>query len=170
VNGHAILYRAIRGAQGDRRFALLEELRASERWSPARVQAAREARLRQLLHHAFEHVPFYREPLLESGVVTLGTPVHVDLSRFARLPVLTRTTVRTRADQLVDRRPATVANPRRRRFSGGTTGGAVWVVQDRVARESSGAVTLWFDEWSGHVASRSKVVLWELPPRTPGRP
>jgi phenylacetate-CoA ligase len=114
-------------------------------------------------------VPFYRDALLDSGVVVPGQWPRVDLARFTRLPFLSRPTIRKEADRLHDRRPPSPGNPRFARRSGGTTGDPLWLVQDRVCHEHAGAVTLWFDEWSGHDLGRPKVVLWELGPRSPIR-
>jgi phenylacetate-CoA ligase len=78
------------------------------------------------------------------------------------VPLLDRATIRTHIAELCDSRPPTPDNPRFRRRSGGTTGDPLWVVHDRTYREHTGAVTLWFDEWSGHVLGRANVALWEM--------
>jgi phenylacetate-CoA ligase len=169
MNWRAFAYRLGRRLQGDRRYGILKELRAAERWSPERLWQTQGARLCALLQHAFEHVPYYRPLLLESGVVTGGMTPRVDLGRFADLPLLARGTIRERARDLEDRRPPERRNRRFRRRSGGTTADPVWVIHDRVSYEHSGAVTLWFDEWSGYAVGQPKVVLWEVKPRQFGR-
>ena len=154
------LYRIAHRLGGDRRFAILEDLRATERWEAAQLRQAQAGRLGAMLLHAFEHVSFYRTSLVESGVVIPGKAPRVDLERFATLPLLERSAIQAHRDALRDMRPAAAGNRRFLRRSGGTTGDPLWVVQDHVMDQHSGAVTLWFDEWSGHVLGRPKVVLW----------
>ena len=154
------LYRIAHRIGRDRRFAILRDLRASEGWDPERLRQAQRARLASILLHAFEHVPYYRAPLIESGVVLAGRPPRAVVDRLPALPVLERSAIRAQRDALCDARPPTAGNPRSLRRTGGTMGDPLWLVQDHVMNEHSGAVTLWFDEWSGHVLGRPKVILW----------
>lgn len=156
--------------RGDRHVGFLQELRATEGWSPAEVRAASEARLQALLLHAWTHVPYYREPLRANGVVRDGSPPRVDLSRFRDLPLLERTTIRERAAELLDVRPPTRGNPRATVTSSGTTGNPIRVVRDRVTYHHSLAVEAWFDEWAGYRRGEAKAVLWGLRPPLRERP
>ena len=159
MNWRRSVYWLWRQLRGDRQFEILKELRESERWSLERLRDAQEARLRALLLHAFENVPYYREPLLESGVVSGGGNPRVDLSRFKDLPLLSRSVIRERAGDLQDRRAAPRANARFWVQSGGTTGDPIRVIQDRVTHQSIMAVKLWFDEWTGCTVGEPKVIL-----------
>lgn len=160
MNWRRWAYRQWRRLRGDRQFEILTELRESERWSPERLREAQEARLRALLLRAFENVPYYRDPLLQSGVVLGGKSPQVDLSRFEHLPLLTRSTIRERISDLEDRRPAARGNGRFWVLSGGTTGDPIRVLWDRVTYQHVMAVKLWFDEWTGYSPGEPKVVLW----------
>ncbi len=101
--------------------ALLED---SQWWEPARMRAWQEDRLRVVLAHAYEHVPYYRESFRRHGY---------DPARFGglddlrRLPVLDRATVKHHADKLKSR-------DRRLRLTGGhtsgTTGSPISLVYD----------------------------------------
>jgi phenylacetate-CoA ligase len=164
VSWRAIAYRLALELSGDRRFGILRHLRASEEWDAARLQGAQNARVVAILLHAFEHVPFYRRRLVESGVVVPGPPPRVDLGRFAAIPILERSDIQAHRDALCDSRPPTGRNSRFLRRSGGTTGEPLRFVQDHVMTQHSGAVTLWFDEWSGHVLGEAKTVLWGVSP------
>ena len=170
MNWRGLVYRGWRRLMGDRQFEILKTLRESERWSPDRLREAQEARVRALLLHAFENVPYYREPLLERGVVIEGQPPRVDFSRFGALPLLTRATIRERALDLQDRRPARRGNGRFPVFSGGTTGDPIWVIQDRVTHQYLMAVKLWFDEWTGYTLGQPKVLLKNEGERPTNRP
>jgi phenylacetate-CoA ligase len=160
VNWRASLYRVAHRFGRDHRFAILRDLRAIEGWSPGQLRDAQRARLASILLHAFEHVPHYRAPLVESGVILPGRTPRVAMDRFPALPLLERSAIREHRDALCDTRPPAFGNPRSLRRTGGTTGDPLWLVQDHVMNEHSGAVTLWFDEWSGHVLGQPKVILW----------
>jgi phenylacetate-CoA ligase len=164
-NWRALAYQSACWLRGDRRIEILRGLRESERLTSSQLLESQQARLQALLLHAAHHVPFYRDTLLRSGVVDFGRSPQVDLSRFTHLPLLDRATIRAQGSQLCDGRPPSPGNPRFPRRSGGTTGDPLWVVQDHMYREHTGAVTLWFDEWSGHALGRAKVALWEVRPR-----
>jgi phenylacetate-CoA ligase len=157
VNWRLRAYRLAPGARGDRWPEALDE---SERWSPAVLRAAQEARLRALLLHAFEHVPYYRPMLLERGVVAEGRSLRVDLSRLGTLPPLTRATVRERLADLRDPRPRQRGDRRFWVQSGGTTGEPSRVLWDRATHRAEIAVRLWFDRWTGYTFGEPKVILW----------
>jgi|ETNmetMinimDraft_30_1059905.scaffolds.fasta_scaffold27481_2 phenylacetate-CoA ligase len=54
-------------------------------WSDAELREYRRQRLREVLRHAYEHVPFHRQRFLEAGVV----PDEIrDVDDLARLPLL----------------------------------------------------------------------------------
>jgi phenylacetate-CoA ligase len=152
-------YRLVCRLRRDRHLAILEGLRATERWTPAEVRANQEARLAALLRHAWEHVPYYREPLEASGVVRPGAPPCIDLTRFGRLPLLTRDAIRGRSRDLEDRRPPERGNPRTTTDSGGTTGEPVRVVRDWASYQHAVAVQLWFDDWAGHAQGEPRVLI-----------
>lgn len=166
MNWRARTYGSWRRLRGDRR---LEALRAAETWTPAAVRAEQEARLRALLLHAFEHVPYYRPLLLDSGVVRNEKSPRVDLACFPDLPLLARATIRERARDLEDRRPPAWGNPRSWVSSSGTTGHFIWVRRDRETYLHGRAVQQWFDGWTGHAFGERALLLKGTIPRMDAR-
>lgn len=156
-------YRLVCQLRRDGQLAELAALRARDRWPPDRIRELQQRRLGALLLHAFENVPYYRQPLLAAGVIVNPARPRVDLARFADLPALTRDDVRRHASDLRDRR-------RRGRLgtsvvtSSGTTGEALRLVWDRGTYASALAVQHWFDEWSGCVLGDPKVIIAGRPP------
>lgn len=153
-------YWALRRLEGTRAARVLRELRCAEHWSVARVREHQERHLRALLLHAFERVPYYRQPLLEAGVVVPGVPARVDLRNFRRLPLLERSTVREQAQALQDRRLLARRHRSTWVLTGGTTGEPIRVLRDHGAYEHATAVTHWFDEWTGYRVGEGTVLVW----------
>jgi phenylacetate-CoA ligase len=92
----------------------LGELAASEWWTRDEIAAYQDERLRGLVRHAYENVPFYRERLQELGLTPRDIRGVADLPK---LPLLTKEDVRRHGERLV----ADGAN--RRRLIPGSTGG-----------------------------------------------
>jgi len=122
---------------------------------PAALRVFVEERLRSLLVHAWEHVPYYRRILEQNGVVRGN---EVDLSRFERLPLLTKEIIRR--EELVSDEHANrkwYANS-----SGGATGEPVRLIQDHVFwRWATAASFYYYTHSLGMDRDRSrKVILW----------
>ncbi|MFC1601063.1 phenylacetate--CoA ligase family protein [Candidatus Sumerlaeota bacterium] len=104
----------------------LEFLLASEKWSLAELRNYQDERLRELVRHAYETTPYYRE-LFDSLKLTPGDVRSVD--DLPKLPILTRQTLRDRFESMISR-----GWPKRRVVrgrTGGTTGIPRWLVEDR---------------------------------------
>ncbi|MEW6442902.1 MAG: hypothetical protein AB1640_18355 [bacterium] len=85
-------------------------------------------KLKQILVHAWRHVPYYTPVLERAGVVQNG---QVQLENLRSVPLLTKKDIRENYDRLVSRDPA---RERRRPYvntSGGSTGEPVRFLQDR---------------------------------------
>lgn len=76
----------------------LAQLEVSQWWPLERIQELQATRLRTLLRHVYERVPYYREMMDRRGIAPDDIAGPSDL---ARLPVLTKDLVRTHADSLV---------------------------------------------------------------------
>ncbi len=83
--------------------SLLEE---SQWWDAETMRAWQDERLRSIVRHAYEHVPYYRALFDHHGI-------RVDKFRgcedLTRIPVLTRETVKSRIEDLKSRRPGDLA-------------------------------------------------------------
>ncbi|MFC1601058.1 phenylacetate--CoA ligase family protein [Candidatus Sumerlaeota bacterium] len=104
----------------------LSFLLESEKWSLDELRNYQDERLRELVRHAYETTPYYRE-LFDGLRLRPGDIRSVD--DLPKLPILTRQTVRERTEDLVSR-----GWPRRRIIwghTGGTTGPPRLVAEDR---------------------------------------
>lgn len=91
--------------------ALMQE---SERWDRPRMAAWQDERLRAIISHAYEHVPYYKELFDRHGVRADKFRGQEDL---AKIPVMTRATLRSRMKDLISRK-----HPERTLAQGHTSG------------------------------------------------
>jgi phenylacetate-CoA ligase len=113
-------YSKARVRLGSRFLRKLEELSVSEWWTSAEIAAYQDERLRGLVRHAYQNVPFYRERMQDLSLVPSDIRGRDDLPK---LPILTKEDVRRHCERLV------ADGVERRRllpgFTGGTTGTAL---------------------------------------------
>jgi phenylacetate-CoA ligase len=93
--------------------ALLEE---SQWWDREKMGAWQDERLRAVVRHAYEHVPYYRELFDRHGIKADKFRGREDLHR---IPILTRETIKSRIEDLKSRRPGDVLTDG---HTSGTTG------------------------------------------------
>ncbi len=101
-------------------------LEESERYSRGELEAYQDERLRRLIRHAYERVPYYRGIMRERGLAPGDIQSREDLHK---LPVLGREVIRRRAKELV----ADGCTPEKLKPSptSGTTGSPLVVYWDR---------------------------------------
>ena len=108
----------------------LRELVDSEKWSAAEIEAYQNEKLRSLIRHAYEKVPFYREKWKSLRLSPDDIRSREDLGK---LPVLTKEDVRHNFDRLVSENvsPHSLV----RRHTSGTTGKALhfYVTNEAIA-------------------------------------
>ena len=100
-------------------------LTESETWDAERLAAFQAAQLSRTLHHAYEHVPYYRRRFVELGAHPSDFRAPSDLHRF---PLLTKAHLQEEGEQLLaDDVPA-----RNRKYdtTGGSTGIPVSICHD----------------------------------------
>jgi phenylacetate-CoA ligase len=85
-------------AKGIPNQPVLDGLMESQWWSPGRLAELRDAKLRVMIRHAWEHVPYYRRVMDERGLRPLDFRGQADLSK---LPLLTKDLIREHAADLV---------------------------------------------------------------------
>jgi phenylacetate-CoA ligase len=76
----------------------LDELSRSEWWSASDIAAYQDERLRELIRHAYETVPYYRDRMRALGLTPSDIRQRADLSK---LPVLTKEEVRANYPRMV---------------------------------------------------------------------
>ncbi|MEW6137465.1 MAG: phenylacetate--CoA ligase family protein [Thermodesulfobacteriota bacterium] len=70
----------------------------SDWWDEGKLREYQEERLRRLIHHSYEHVPYYREVFRERGL----TPGDISgIADLPKLPILTKDVVRLRRQDLL---------------------------------------------------------------------
>jgi phenylacetate-CoA ligase len=150
---------------GLRRRDTFAHLAAYERdqWrSPDELQALQWQRLQALIAHCWEHVPFYRRWWGDAGV-RAAADIR-DRDDYARLPVLTKATIREHFDALIA--------PARRdalyfKTTGGSTGEPLRFGYTRESYERRVAVMYRGYGWSGAHLGQRTVYLWGAPVAAP---
>ena len=90
-----VLARALDYARGTRTMACLSELEKSQWWSRDEILELQGERLRRLVSHAYNNVPYYRQIFDERGVKPSDIRHSGDL---AKLPILTKQLIRSNFD------------------------------------------------------------------------
>jgi phenylacetate-CoA ligase len=112
--------------RGSRALQRLREIERAPSASPEEIRHQQWRRLTQLLVHAENHVPYYREVFRHLGIRASDIRT---LKDFASLPVLTKAIIRHRLDDLV--RDDVPRSSLMRRHSGGSTGVPLTFFVDR---------------------------------------
>jgi phenylacetate-CoA ligase len=85
---------------GRNTFEILRELEESQRWPRERLDALRLSRLQQVVGRAYEHTPYWRRVMDETGIAPRDVQTLADLARF---PLLEKETVRSRLEEMTDK-------------------------------------------------------------------
>ena len=110
----------------------LMEIRRLERLSKERIKEDQQKKLKKLLLHSYENISYYHRILGEVGVVKNNV---VDLSKFYKIPILTKKIIRKQGSNLYSKdhkKRGSYENS-----SGGSTGEPVRFIQDK-----------YYDEWN----------------------
>ena len=118
-------------------FAMLQSLKDSEWWSEERIREHQNERIRSVLLHAYQTVPFYRRWYDEQGVDVDAVTTTADLEQ---LPVLSKQMVREHADEMIS--SAFRQRSLTKGLTSGTTGTPLTVYQTR-----EGAAFQWAIWW-----------------------
>jgi phenylacetate-CoA ligase len=134
----------------------VRELRDGQWLAPVASRADHERRLSALLEHAARHVPYYREVLTASGA--WQAPGHVALERFEDVPLLDKTTIRSRFDDL--KSDDLSERDWYYNATGGSTGEPMKLVQDRAFTDWERAMRLSIDTFIGRKPGEKRLVIW----------
>lgn len=132
------------------------ELKASQWLTPAEIRALQEKKLRRLVHHAYHHVPYYRQALDERG---LRPSDIVTLADLARLPLLSKGAVRENLyfDLLSDNHDKSRVL---KVTTSGSTGEPFVCYADQHQLEIRWAATQRSMEWTGYRFGDRQARLW----------
>lgn len=94
-------YKVHRERYGDSFRRVLNNLQETQFYTKARIEEYQNSKLRELVEHAYETVPYYKDTFnlrgLKPGDITCMDDLH-------KIPILTKDDVRNNADRLVSRR------------------------------------------------------------------
>ena len=159
-----LIYRAAVRLKRPNTTRYLKYLKSQERLSLEDGLANQKFRLKSLLVHASQNIPYYREILAECGVLSSSGEIRID--RFRDTPLLGRDTIHERFEDLksndIDRREWY------QNSSGGSTGEPVQFIQDLDFRDWSRAVGMLFEGWAGYRAGDPKFLVWSVHRDLPG--
>ena len=140
---------------GSNEGAYLKQLEESQWFSREDLERLQWTKLKKLLNHAYETVPYYRKRFKEEGVKPSDIRNPED---FIRVPILTRKLLNENLKELVSKN-----YPTRRLtldYSGGSTGEPVRFYKDKRKIEYGFAVTIRHDRWSGWDIGEKIGLLW----------
>ncbi len=149
-----LIYGLLR-ATGSQIPGCLTRIRQVEFLNKKDLYALQAEKLKRLLRHAYDTVPYYREVLADHRVV-VDDEVH--LKNFASLPLLTKEIVRDQGDRL----HASDASHRKchSNTSGGSTGEPLHLPQDKQYLAWNIATVLYFNWALGKDVGESEIKFW----------
>jgi len=133
-------------------------LRRIDRYEQASADEVRqwtEQRLKRLLLHAAQNVPYYRDVLPDCGVVTDGL---VRLENFQRIPLLTKAIIRQEGERLYS--ADHVFRKSYTNTSGGSTGEPVCFLQDKQYDDWNTATKIYFNRVLGKNLGDREIKFW----------
>jgi len=144
-------------AEPERHAGLPGRLRAIRRFEALPEAAQREEqqqRLRRILQHAYDTVPFYRQRFDAAGF----SPSDARTDHPLPLPVIQRDDLRNAGDALLS--SAFPKEALRRAASSGTTSTPIQFYRDVEGTRNKVALQLQLDSWAGYDAGDSVLMLW----------
>ncbi len=142
--------------KGHATVAVRRALEESQWWPAERLAALQLDRLRSLLQHASQHVPYYRDLLAQHSIVPARLSSLQDLER---MPFLTKQAIRANIDRL----KSDAAEDLRRFNTGGSTGEPLvfFIARQRVSHD---VAAKWrATRWWGVDIGDPEIVVWGSP-------
>ena len=132
-------------------------LKETEKWPEEQLISYKLNKFRQLLSHAYQNVPYYRD--LFDRISFRYADIR-NISDIEAIPILTKEMVRQQGDRLLASNYDINSRKIKKGKTGGTTGPPLPVYKDISTRNFTwGAVYRWYD-WMGIKSSDKVVVLW----------
>jgi len=132
----------------------LNEIEKVDKLSKEEIKEYQAKKLKKLLLHAYENVPYYHK-VLEGIVVKDGK---VDLGKFEEIPVLSRDILTKEFDNLKSK------DLKNRKWflnhSGGSTGNPVAFIQDNDYWDSNVANKIYYAHLNGKIIGEKEIKLW----------
>jgi len=153
-----VIYPLYELTSGRRILTKLNHLEKSQWWSPDALAAWQQRRLSELLHYAYNMVPYYHRVFQAAGI----TPADVHtLDDLRNLPLLTKSIVQEYGGELL----STTYPPEKRisNYTGGSTGTPLYFYQDQRQRDWGSASKLRCNRWAGWDFGKRTLRLWGHP-------
>lgn len=151
----SLLYPVLVKKQGSKELAILAELQRCEKMSADELETIRIGRLRDILIHAAENVPFYQKRFTDSG---FDPATVADFSDLQKIPELTKKDIQENREALVStayKRQDLIANR-----TGGSTGSPLQFFHDKQRWDVRQAATIRHNLWAGQRVGHKVAVLW----------
>ena len=133
----------------------LREFQRTQFWTSEQLKELQLKRLQELLDHAYQHCPYYRQRMSEAG---MGPKDVSSFEQLAALPLLTKRDIQDfRTELQADNFPA---GEKIRNQTGGSTGSPLQFFVDKKRFDSRLASTVRHDEWAGLRPGDWFAVLW----------
>lgn len=142
--------------KGHKTVAVLRHMEDTQWWAPERIEALRLERLRILLEHATQYVPYYREQMRALGL----HPAEIrSMAALAQLPLLDKPTIRANQEHLKSTRARGLA-----RFNTGGSSGEPLIFFIGRERVTHDVAAKWrATRWWGVDIGDPEVVIWGSP-------
>ena len=133
----------------------LRQIKKISQLSQGEIEEYQNIKLKKLLLHAYEHVPYYHQALLDSKVIENN---HVNLEKFSNMPILTKEIIRANFGDLV----SNDLNKRKwfKNSSGGSTGQPLIFLQDRYYMEWNFSNKIFYCYLAGKDIGQREMKIW----------
>ena len=137
----------------------LDRLRDLSKWQwlgKNEMMSLQKSRLKLLLSHAYNKVPYYHNLLKEYTLIDKNG--RIELDRFKYLPLLNKSLIHENFEKLI----ANDIGKKKYdlRLSGGSTGRPVKFIQDQNYYDWRLALKMLYDSWTGYHPGTKKITLW----------
>lgn len=151
----SVLYPMLSRYHGGKELEILAELRHSERLKPDELHDLRLKRLKEVLKHAAQYVPFYQRRFADAG---FDPEVLQDFADLKKLPILTKADIQTHKEELI----STYFGPKdlHSNRTGGSTGAPLEFFHNSERLDSRLAATMRHNEWAGYRVGSKAAILW----------
>ena len=143
---------------GSRHLQHLKYLRRSQFDAPSVVRGRQLARLKTVLRHAYDTVPFYRSRWDEADIHPNDLKTLDDLKQF---PIVTKTDLRTREREFLS--ASFNAKSLIVKRTSGSTGVPLTIRIDEAGKQWKAACTIRSNEWSGYRLGQRVAKVWGNP-------
>lgn len=135
----------------------LKEIKKLEKLPGKELLSFQEQKLKNILLHAWKHIPYYRDMLEEKKVVFEN---QVYLENFTDLPILTKDIIRSFFENIQSQDTERTSRKPFLNTSGGSTGQPVKFIQDKAYSDWNIANKIYYKTFADHEMGEKEMRLW----------